>query len=153
MLVDESATATVQQLGAALTELEVNSHFFGQCSLTLVLHGPDPHVLEQHAAEAMKTMAVHDGTLFEETYNLLNAWLSIVPGNSAHNLRRLALLETNLADLSFLFTLEAGTRTSAHLGRDALAVFDTPHRIPYGFDLHVQDVGHTLVLGATGSGK
>ena len=39
-------------------------------------------------------MAVHDGSLFEETYNLLNAWLSIVPGNGAHNLRRLALLET-----------------------------------------------------------
>ena len=56
----------------------------------------------------MKAMAVHDGSLFEETYNLLNAWLSIVPGNGAHNLRRLALLETNLADLSFLFTLDQG---------------------------------------------
>ena len=56
----------------------------------------------------MKTMAVHDGSFFEETYNLLNAWLAIVPGNGAHNLRRLALLETNLADLSFLFTLDQG---------------------------------------------
>ena len=46
--------------------------------------------------------------LIERTYNLLNAWLSIVPGNSAHNLRRLALLETNYADLSFLFTLDRG---------------------------------------------
>ena len=43
----------------------------------------------------MKVLAAHDGSLFEETYNLLNAWLSIVPGNGAHNLRRLALLETN----------------------------------------------------------
>ena len=56
----------------------------------------------------MKVMAVHDGSLFDETYNLLNAWLSIVPGNGAHNLRRLALLETNVADLSFLFTLDHG---------------------------------------------
>jgi hypothetical protein len=39
-------------------------------------------------AEALKAMAVHDSSLFEETYNLLNAWLSIVPGNGAHNLRR-----------------------------------------------------------------
>ena len=53
-------------------------------------------------------MAAHDGTFIEETYNLLNAWLGIVPGNSAHNLRRLALLETNYADLSFLFTLDRG---------------------------------------------
>ena len=64
----------------------------------------------------MKAMAVHDGSLFEETYNLLNAWLSIVPGNGAHNLRRLALLETNFADLSFLFTLDHGDAVSPHLG-------------------------------------
>mgnify|MGYP000076508098 CR=1 FL=1 len=153
MLVDDSASATVRQLGDALTELEVNGHFFGTCSLTLVLHGEDGRALEHQAAEAQKAMAVHDGSLFDETYNLLNAWLSIVPGNSAHNLRRLALLETNLADLSFLFTLDQGARVSRHLGREALAIFETPHHIPYAFNLHVEDVGHTLVLGATGSGK
>jgi type IV secretion system protein VirB4 len=153
MLVDDSASATVKQLGDALTELEVNGHFFGQCSLALVLHGTDARALQHQTAEAMKAMAVHDGSLFEETYNLLNAWLSIVPGNGAHNLRRLALLETNLADLSFLFTLDHGDAVSPHLGKEALAVFETPHRTPYAFNLHVQDVGHTLVLGATGSGK
>lgn len=153
MLVDDSASTTVRQLGDALTELEVHGHFFGRCSLALVLHGTDPRALQHQTAEAMKAMAVHDGSLFEETYNLLNAWLSIVPGNGAHNLRRLALLETNLADLSFLFTLDHGEAVSPHLRQEALAVFETPHRTPYAFNLHVQDVGHTLVLGATGSGK
>jgi type IV secretion/conjugal transfer VirB4 family ATPase len=153
MLVDDSASTMVKQLGDALTELEVHGHFFGSCSLTLVLHGTDPRALQHQTAEAMKAMAVHDGSLFEETYNLLNAWLSVVPGNGAHNLRRLALLETNLADLSFLFTLDHGDAISPHLHQEALAVFETPHRTPYAFNLHVQDVGHTLVLGATGSGK
>jgi len=153
LLVDDSANATVRQLGDALTELEVHGHFFGQCSLTLVLHGIDARALHHQAAEAMKAMAVHDGGLFEETYNLLNAWLAIVPGNGAHNLRRFALLETNAADLSFLFTLDHGEPASSHLRQEALAVFETPHRTTYAFNLHVQDVGHTLVLGATGSGK
>ena len=108
MLVDDSANTTVRQRGAALTELEVHGHFFGSCSLTLVLHGTDTRALQLQTAEAMKAMAVHDGSFFEETYNLLNAWLSVIPGNGAHNLRRLALLETNLADLSFLFTLDHG---------------------------------------------
>jgi type IV secretion system protein VirB4 len=153
MLVDDSANTTVRQLGDALTELEVNGHFFGSCSLTLVLNGQDARALQHQTAEAMKAMAVHDGSLFEETYNLLNAWLSIVPGNGAHNLRRLALLETNLSDLSFLFTRDQGERVSPHLGQEALAIFETPHQTPYAFNLHVQDVGHTLVLGATGSGK
>src|SRR5262249_25608630 len=70
------------------------------------------------------------------------------------SLRRLPLTETNCADLSFLFALDEGERTAAALGgREALAVFETPHHTPYYFNLHVQDVGHTLVLGATGSGK
>jgi type IV secretion/conjugal transfer VirB4 family ATPase len=153
MLVDDSASATVRQLGDALSEIEVNGHFFGRCSLTLVLHGHDRRALEQQAAEATKVMAVHDGSVFEETYNLLNAWLSIVPGNGVHNLRRLALLETNVADLSFLFTLDQGEHVSPHLGHESLATFETPHHTPYAYNLHVQDVGHTLVLGATGSGK
>jgi type IV secretion system protein TrbE len=153
MLVDDSASATVRQLGDALTETEVNGRFFGHCSLTIVLHGDDHRLLQQHIAEASKAIAVHDGVAFEETYNLLNAWLSVIPGNGVHNLRRLALLETNAADLSFVFTLDQGERVNTHLQREALATFETPHHTPYAFNLHVQDVGHTLVLGATGSGK
>ncbi len=153
MLIDDSATASMNQLGNALTELEINGHFFGLCSLTLVLHGREARALHHASAEAMKTMAAHDGCLFEETYNLLNAWLATVPGNGAHNLRRLALLETNVADLSFIFKLDQGERVSRHLQQEALAVFETPHHTTYAFNLHVQDVGHTLVLGATGSGK
>lgn len=153
MLIDESAGATVRQLGEALTELEVNGHFFGECSLSVVVFDQDARRVEQSATEATKTLATHDGALVQETYNLLNAWLGTVPGNSAHNLRRLALLETNLADLSFLFTLDAGAAHSRHFDREALAVFETRHDTPYFFNLHVEDVGHTLVLGATGSGK
>jgi len=34
-----------------------------------------------------------------------------------------------------------------------LARFETPHHTPFGYHLDVQDVGHPLALGATGSGK
>jgi type IV secretion/conjugal transfer VirB4 family ATPase len=152
MLVDESATATVKQLGDALTEMEVNGHVFGRCSLTIVLHDEDGRALDQQAAQAMKVLAAHDGAFFDETYNLLNAWLSIVPGNGARNLRQLALLETHAADLSFLFGIDQG-RAGSLLLPEPLATFETPHHTPFAYHLHVQDVGHTLVLGATGSGK
>jgi len=153
MLVDDSASTMVRQLGDALTELEVNGHFFGTCSLTLAFHGTDRRGQEHQAAEATKTLAVHDGSLFEESYNLLNAWLSMVPGNGTFNVRRMALLETNVADLSFLFAPDPGERVSPHLRREALAILETPGGTPFAFNPHVQDVGHTLVLGATGSGK
>ena len=118
MLVDDSAGATVRQLGDALTETGSERPLLrAGCSLTLVLYGSRSARSQRTAAEAMKVLAAHDGSAFEETYNLLNAWLSIVPGNGAYNLRRLALLETNLADLSFLFTHDPGEPVSAHLGR------------------------------------
>ena len=104
-------------------------------------------------AAAIKAFATHDGAVFEESYNLLNAWLATMPGNAAHNLRRLALLNTNCADLAFLFAPRAGERTSEHLGGECLAVFETEHQTPYHWNLHYGDVGHALVLGATGSGK
>jgi type IV secretion system protein VirB4 len=152
MLVDESATATVKQLGDALTDMEVNGHIFGRCSLTIVLHHEDRRALDHQAAQTMKVLAAHDGGFIDETYNLLNAWVSIVPGNGAHSLRRLALLETHAADLSFLFSVDQG-QAGSQLLKSPLATFETPHKTPFSYHLHVQDVGHTLALGATGSGK
>ncbi len=154
MLVDDSATATVHELGQSLTALEVEGHVFGACSLTVVVYDRDEERLERSVAECLKVFAGHDGALYEESYNLLNTWLAVVPGNASHNLRRLPLLNTNVADLSFLFTLHTGQRTSDHLGgRACLAVFETAHQTPYFWTLHYQDVGHALIQGATGSGK
>jgi type IV secretion system protein VirB4 len=153
MLVDLPSDTIVEQLGQALIEVDVHGHFFGECSLSLVLFDREPRAVERTAAEAMKVFAAHDGALFEETYNLLNAWLAVIPGNGAHNLRRLAVLETNAADLSFLFTLDTGHPQCPHLRGDALAIFETRHHTPYHLALHVQDVGHGLITGQTGSGK
>ena len=138
MLVDESATATVKQLGDALTEMEGNGHVFGRCSLTVVLHSEDRRALDQQAAQALKVLAAHDGAFFDETYNLLNAWVSIVPGNGTRNLRRVALLETHAADLSFLFGVDQGQAGSPLLRRVG-DVRDTTTR-RFAYHLHVEDL-------------
>ena len=154
MLVDDSAAAVVTELGACLTEMEVHGGFFGQTSLSIVLFDEALAQVQRNAATCAKVFAAHDGSLIDERYNLLNAWLAIIPGNHTRNVRRLALLNTNCADLAFLFADQQGSRTSEHLGgREYLAVLETEARGPYFLNLHVQDVGHTLVLGATGSGK
>lgn len=154
MLIDDSAEAKMQHLGAALVEMDVHGHRFGECGYTIVLHGPERRALSTAAAQCQKLFAAHDGTLFNETYNLLNAWLATIPGNDANNLRRVPLLSTNYADLSFLFSLDTGERASPHLkGEEYLAVLESRHGTPYFWNLHVNDVGHTMILGATGAGK
>jgi type IV secretion system protein TrbE len=153
MLVDDSAVAQVRDLGGSLEELEINGRSFGQFSLTVVLHDEDHARLKRSIAECFKVFAAHDAQLTEESYNLLNAWLAVLPGNSAYNLRRLWLLDTNYADLSFLFKLQAGETRNAHLDAEYLAVLETNHRTPYFLNLHYQDIAHSIILGATGSGK
>jgi type IV secretion system protein VirB4 len=154
MLVDDAASATVHELGQGLTAMEVHGHFFGACSISIAVYDRDRSQLDRAVAACAKTFASHDGGLHDESYNLLNAWLALVPGNAANNLRRLALLNTNCADLSFLFTLHSGARTSAHLaGAEHLAVFETEHQTPYFWTLHHDDVGHVFIQGATGAGK
>src|SRR5437868_11795133 len=55
-------------------------------SLSLVLFDREARAVERSAAEALKVMGAHDGTLVEETYNLLNAWLTIIPRSKSTRL-------------------------------------------------------------------
>ena len=152
-LLDDAKESQVRELGRGIEEIELHGNYFGHFSLTVVLYDRDPAVVEKATAEFYKIFSVHDAQLFEERYNLLNAFLAAVPGNYAFNLRTLYLLNTNYADLSFLFTLHSGEVRNSHLRSEYLAVLETRHGTPYFLNLHYRDVAHTIVLGRTGSGK
>ncbi len=118
-----------------------------------MLYDKDRQALESRVSEFAGVFTNADGSLFAETYNQLNAYFAIVPGNYAFNLRKLYLLNTNYADLSFLFTILPGETRNAYLDAEYLAVLETDNDTPYYLNLHCGEVGHTLILGMTGSGK
>ncbi|MGA9802448.1 MAG: DUF87 domain-containing protein, partial [Terriglobales bacterium] len=152
VLVDESKQADIENLGDCLRALG-DGQSLGDFSLTIILYGRSKAELEQLGAEFAGIFTNADGSLFSETYNQLNAYFAIVPGNYALNLRKLYLLNTNYADLSFLFTILPGEKRNAHLGTEYLAVLETDNSTPYFLNLHNGEVAHTLILGMTGSGK
>jgi type IV secretion system protein VirB4 len=152
VLVDESKQADIENLGDCLRALG-DGQSLGDFSLTIVLYGHSKSELEQLGAEFAGIFTNADGNLFSETYNQLNAYFATVPGNYALNLRKLYLLNTNYADLSFLFTILPGEKTNTHLGTEYLAVLETDNSTPYFLNLHNGEVAHTLILGMTGSGK
>jgi type IV secretion system protein VirB4 len=153
ILLDDSKESQVRELGESIKEIELHGNYFGQFSLTVVLYDLDLAALERASAEFYKVFSVHDAELYEERYNLLNAFLAAVPGNHVFNLRYLYLLNTNYADYSFLFTLDCGHPRNNHLRQEYLAVLETCHNTPYFLNLHYKDVAHSLVLGRTGAGK
>jgi type IV secretion system protein TrbE len=153
VLLDDSKEAQVRELGEGIQEIELHGNYFGQFSLTVVIYDLDLAKVDRACADFYKVFSVHDAQLYEEKYNLLNAFLAAVPGNHAFNLRSLYLLNTNYADFSFLFTLHCGEPRNQHLRQEYLAVLETNHHTPYFLNLHYRDVAHTVILGRTGAGK
>src|SRR5271165_2280375 len=153
VLLDDSKESQVHELGEGIKEIELHGNYFGQFSLTVVIYDLDLAKVDRACADFYKVFSVHDAQLYEEKYNLLNAFLGAVPGNHDFNLRSLYLLNTNYADFSFLFTLHCGEPRNAHLRQEYLAVLETNHHTPYFLNLHYRDVAHTMILGRTGAGK
>jgi type IV secretion system protein VirB4 len=152
-LVDDSKAAAVSELGGALTAIGMEGKNFGEYTLSVLIYDEDRAKVEHAVAEFQKLFMQHDGLLYEERYNLLNAYFATVPGNRQFNLRKQFALNSNHADLSFLFTVDTGSEWNPHLEREYLAVLESTHGTPYYMNLHSGDVAHTLLLGATGSGK
>ena len=152
VLIDESKQADIENLGDCLRVLG-DGQTLGDFSLTIILYAEDKRTLDRVLPDVVRIFTSADGSLFSETYNQLNAYFATVPGNYAHNLRKLFLLNSNYADISFLFTVHPGETWNEHLDREYLAVLETDNATPYYLNLHEREVAHTLILGATGSGK
>lgn len=91
-----------------------------------------------------------------ETLNATDAFLGSLPGNWYANIREPLINTSNLADLVPLNSVWSGNPiapcpfyppSSPPLMQ--VASGSTPFRL----NLHVDDVGHTLIFGPTGSGK
>ena len=124
-LVDDAKEAAVAELGDALTALGMEGKSFGEFTLTVVVYDEDRLKVEHAMPEFQKLFTTHDGLLYEERYNLLNAFFATVPGNRQFNLRRQWALNSNLSDLTFLFTVDSGKQRNSHLEREYLAVLET----------------------------
>jgi len=152
VLIDESKQADIENLGECLRALG-DGQTLGDFSLTVVLYSTDLQTINREMGEFTGIFTNADGALFTETYNQLNALFATVPGNYAQNLRKMYLLNSNYADLSFMFTIHPGEKTNPHLRSEYLAVLETDNATPYYLNLHNGEVAHTLILGMTGSGK
>ena len=152
-MVDSAAAAESDRLGAALVELEADGVAYGEASLTVALHG-ELRDIERLDGDVRRLFAAHDAKAVREGYGQLPVWFSRLPAQPPKRQVRTVFVSAGLAAcLAPVFGPPRGSARSRHLGRESLAVFETPWRTAYHYDLFRGDVGHTLILGATGSGK
>ena len=152
-MVDTAAAAESDRLGDALVELETDGVAYGDLALTIAIHGPLEHS-ESLDGDIRRIFASHDAKVIREGYGQLPAWFSRMPGQPRRRQVRSVFVSAGVtACMAPIFGPPVGTPQSGHLRAAALAVLETQWRTPYHYDLFQGDVGHTLVLGATGAGK
>ena len=152
-LEDKAAEAESAQLGDALRELEVDGLPFGEHSMTVALRGQSSSEIEAVRPELLRIASAADARFHRETYNGLNSWFAMAPGNHRRQIRSSYLSAAVVADLAPLWALSEGSGRDDHLGDEHLAVFETSRRTPFYYSAHAGDIAHALVVGATGSGK
>jgi type IV secretion system protein TrbE len=79
--------------------------------------------------------------------------LGSLPGHVYANVRQSPISTLNLAHLMPLSAVWAGPARNEHLNGPSLMLTRTDGATPFRLSLHVGDVGHTLIVGPTGSGK
>ena len=152
-MVDSAAEAESSRLGNALVELETEGIAYGDLALTISLHG-DLEQTERLDGDIHRIFASHDAKAIREGYGQLATWFCRLPAQPRKRQVRSVFVSAGAAAcMAPIFGPPSGNPRSAHLRRDALAILETQWRTPYYYDLFHGDVGHTLILGATGAGK
>ncbi len=155
--VDSDAMSMVEDSEEAMAEAASQLVAYGYYSANIIIYSDNPSALEDQLAYVRRIVnnAGFNGRI--ETINAVEAYLGSLPGNGYANIRRPLLHTMNLADLLPLNSIWAGREInpcpfypdkSPPLMQVASAG-STPFRV----NLHVHDVGHTLIFGPTGSGK
>jgi len=151
--------AAIMHEDAENAEQEVRSGGVGAGFLTVcvILMDEDERMLLEQAREVRRQLQAVGFTARIESINTMEAWLGSHPGNGYANVRRPLVNTMNLSDLLPLSSTWTGLAYSPcpfyPPDSRCLAVLTTDGSTPYRLNLHEGDLGHTLILGPTGSGK
>lgn len=151
--------ALAQDAQEALVEVTAGDVAFGYYNMTILALGRSPREVNRAVDVVASSLRAGGYTITRERQGLMSAFLGSLPGNSRTLLRKYLASSSNVADLCPIRTISRGQPThplfSRMLNREVPAHirFMTPYGVPYDFNLHAEDVGHTVVIGGTGSGK
>jgi type IV secretion system protein TrbE len=155
--VNEDAALMSSQAEAAIADASSALVTFGYYTPVIVLMESERAALIENARLVVREIQREGFTARVETVNTLEAWLGSLPGHPIPNVRRPLIHTGNLADLLPLASVWTGREENPcpfyPAGSPPLMHGATAGATPFRINLHVDDVGHTLVFGPTGAGK
>jgi len=153
-LSDTEALEKAEDAQAAIAELGSDDLSYGYYTTSIVLAHKEQSVLQTQVAAVERIINGAGFVTRLETFNAVDAWLGTIPGNTRNNVRRPLLNTLNLSHLApGASAVWSGQKENLQLGGPPLFIAETGGSTPFRFSTHVNDVGHTLILGPTGAGK
>lgn len=141
----------------AMSQASAGDVHFCNYTSVLVVMAESERKVEENAALAVKTIANLGFGCRVEDVNAVEAWKGSLPGDGYANVRRVLLHTLNLADMLPMTAVWAGERVNPSPlmapNSPPLLYAATGGATPFRFNLHVGDVGHTLMIGPPGAGK
>lgn len=142
----------------ALTDARAGAVKFGYYTSTIIIYDENLEHLEQKAKILVKEIQALKFNARIEKINAMDAFFGSLAGSSkAFNVREPIIHTLNLAHLLHTSSVYVGEQNSPNpflpANSQPLAIAITHGNTPYYFNLHVQDVGHTCIIGTIGSGK
>ena len=155
--IDHFAAEMVVDAEVAMATASSGDVLFAQYTTVLVLMDEDLDRLEHNVGVVKKTIQNIGFSCREETINCMEAWRGSLPGDGYANVRRIVLHTLNLADMLPITSVWAGLNENPSplmpSNSPPLLYAATSGATPFRFNLHVGDLGHTLMVGPPGMGK
>lgn len=155
--IDQDAMLMVADAEAAIAETNSGMIAQGYYTSVVILMDEDRTKLEAAAQGIEKAINRLGFTARTETINTLDAFLGSLPGHGVENVRRPLINTLNLADLLPTSTIWTGSNYAPCPMYPPMAPplmhCVTHGATPFRFNLHVRDLGHSLMFGPTRTGK
>lgn len=156
-MINTDALKMAQETEVAINDAKSGLVAYGYYTTVVVLQHAERSTLFEQARGIKRELERKGFAARIETVNTLEAWLGSLPGQTYPNVRRPLVHTLNLADLLPLASVWPGLRENPcdfyPKGSPPLIHTFTTGATPFRLNLHVGDVGHTLVFGPTGAGK
>ncbi len=155
--VDQHAVSMVREIDQATAEINSGLLAYGYYSANIVVFDKDSERLESKLKEIKSALEKLGFISRIENINAVEAYLGTLPGFVYPNLRRPVINTLNLTHLMPLSAVWAGEKYNSSdkflPQSPALMQVVTSGHTPFRLNLHVGDLGHTLIFGPTGAGK
>ncbi|RWP56533.1 conjugal transfer protein TrbE [Mesorhizobium sp.] len=154
--VDQDAMMMVAETEDAIAEASSQLVAYGYYTPVIVLFDEAQARLQEKCEATRRLIQAEGFGARIETLNATDAFLGSLPGVSYANIREPLINTRNLADLIPLNSVWSGSPVAPcpfYPPGSPPLVQVASGSTPFRLNLHVDDVGHTLVFGPTGSGK